>query len=86
MYDFAKEMNFDLKSVGKKSIRYRRHKITQITMLRVSASGVSRTKFLSSDPDEFCNSIKVSLQDNHAGNNSDMINEEIVAIVDKLLE
>ena len=51
----------------------------------VSASGVSRTKFLSSDPDELCDRLKLLLQEKHAGNNSDIINEEINAIVDKLL-
>ena len=30
--------------------------------------------------------IKLLLQEKHAGNNSDIINEEIIALVDKLLE
>ena len=50
------------------------------------ASGISKTIFLSSDPDELCNRLKILLQEKHAGNNSDIINQEIVAIVDKLLE
>ena len=49
------------------------------------ASGIS-TVFLSSDPDELCNRLKVLLQQKQAGNNSDLTNEEIIAIVDKLLE
>ena len=49
------------------------------------ASGVSKTIFLSSVPDELCDRIKLLLQEKQAGNNSDIINEEIVAIVDKLL-
>ena len=52
----------------------------------VSASGVSKTIFLSSDPDELCERLKLLLQEKHAENNSDIINQEIVAIVDKLLE
>ena len=52
----------------------------------LSASGVSKTIFLSSDPDELCNRLKLLLQEKHAGINSDIINDEIVAIVDKLLE
>ena len=52
----------------------------------VSASGVSKTIFLSSDRDELCERLKLLLQEKHAGNNSDIINQEIVAIVDKLLE
>ena len=87
MYDFAKEMHFDLKAVGKKPTRDK----TLIKSLKspgliVSASGVSKTIFLSSDPDELCNRLKLLLQEKHAGNNSDLINQEIVAIVDKLLE
>ena len=59
MCDFAKEMNFDLKAVGKKSTRDR----TFIELLKspgliVSASGVSKTLFLSSDLDELCNRLK----------------------------
>ena len=84
MYDFAKEMNFDLKAVGKKSTRDR----TLIKLLKspaIMASGVS-TIFLSSDPDELCDRIKLLLQEKQAGNNSDIFNQEIVAIVDKLLE
>ena len=51
-----------------------------------SASGVSKTIFLSSDSYELCKRLKFLLQKKQAGNNSDIINEEIVAIVDKLLE
>ena len=87
MYDFAKEMNFDLEAVGKKSTRDRTLiKLLKSPGLLVSASGVSKTIFLSSDPDELCNRLKLLLQEKHAGNNSDLINDEIVAIVDKLLE
>ena len=87
MYDFAKEMHFDTKALGNKSTRDR----TLIKLLRspglmVSASGVSKTIFLSSDPDELCDRLKLLLQEKHAGNNSDIINDEIVSIVDKLLE
>ena len=85
MYDFAKEMHFDLKAVGKKSTRDR----TLIKLLKspaITASGVSKTIFLSSDPNEMCDRLKLLLQEKHAGNNSNIINEEIVAIVDKLLE
>ena len=52
----------------------------------VSASGVSKTIFLSSDPYELCDRLNLLLQENHGGNNSNLINEEIVALVDKLLE
>ena len=52
----------------------------------VSASGVSKTIFLSSDPDELRARLKLLLHEIHAGKNSDIINQETVAIVDKLLE
>ena len=87
MYDFAKEMNFDQKAVGKKSIRDRTLiKLLNSPGLMVSASGVSKTIFLSSDANELCDRLKLLLQEKNAGNNSDIINDEIVAIVDKLLE
>ena len=50
------------------------------------ASGVSRTIILSSDPKELCDRLKLLLEEKHAGKYSDIINDEIVAIVDKLLE
>ena len=87
MYDFAKEMNFDLKAQGNKSTRERTLlKLLKSPGLMVSASGVSKTIFLSSDPVELCDRLKLLLQEKQAGNTSDIINEEIVAIVDKLLE
>ena len=52
----------------------------------VSASGVSNTKFLLSDPDKLCNRLSLLRQGKHAGINSNTINEETNAIVDKLLE
>ena len=87
MYDFAKEMNFDTKALGNKSTRHRTlKKLPKSPGLMVSASGVSKTIFLSSDPDGICDRIKLLLPEKQAGNNSDIIIQEIVAIVDKLLE
>ena len=87
MYDFAKEMHFDMKAVGKKPTRDKTLiKLLKSPGLIVSASGVSKTIFLSSGPDEPCDRLKLLLQEKHAGNNSDIINDEIVAIIDKLLE
>ena len=85
MYDFAKEMHFDERRVGNKSNRDK----TLINLLNspaIMASGVSKTIFLSSDPDELCDRLKLLLQEKYARINSFIINEEIVAIVDKLLE
>ena len=87
MYDFAIEMKIDTKALGNKSIRDRNLiKLLNSPGLMVSASGIPKTIFLSSDPNELCDRSKLLLQEKHAGNNSDIINQEIVAIVDKLLE
>ena len=87
MYDFAKEMHFDTKAQGRKPTRDKTLiKFFKSTGLIVSASGVSKTIFLSSDPDELCDRLKFLSQKKHAGNNSDIVTDEIVAIVDKLLE
>ena len=85
MYDFAKEMHFDLNAPGNKSTRDRKL-IKLLKSPAILASGVSKTIFLSSDLDELCNRLKLLLQEKHAGNNSDIINDENVAIIDKLLE
>ena len=87
MYDFAKEMHFDPKASGNKSTRDRKLiKLLNSPGLIVSASGVSKTIFLSSDANELCDRLKLLLQEKHSGNNSDIINEEIVVIIDNLLE
>ena len=84
IYEFAKEMNFNIKQKGRKRDRDR----TLIKLLKapaIIASGIT-TMFLSENPDELCNTLKTLLQEKYAGNNSDLINKKIVAIVDKLLE
>ena len=85
MYDFAKEMHFDRNATGNKSTRDRKL-IKLLKSPAIMASGVSNTIFLSSDPNELCDRLRLLLQKKHAGNNSDIINDEIVAIIDKLLE
>ena len=77
MYYFAKEMRFVV--------------ITPINLLKspgilISASGVSKTIFLSFDPDELCNRLTLLLQEEQVDNNSDIINEGIVVTLDKLLD
>ena len=85
IYEFAKELNYDTKSTGRPSTRH-----TSIIKIlespAIMASGVSKIIFLSSDPNELCDRLKILLQEKHAGNNSNITNEEIVAIIDKLLE
>ena len=87
LYDFAKGMNFDLKAQGNKSTRDKTLiKLLKSPGLLVSASGASKSIFLPSNPDELCNRLKLLLQEERLGINSDIINNEIVAVVDKLLE
>ena len=85
IYEFAKEMNYVTKSTGRPSIRHSSI-IKILESPAIMASGISKTIILSSDPNELCDRLKLLLQEKHAGNNSDIINDEIVAIVDKLLE
>ena len=87
MHDFAKEMHFDQKAVGNKSTPDRTLiKLLKSPGLIVSASGITKTIFLSSDPDELCDRLKLLLQERQAGNNSDIINNEVFAIIDALLK
>ena len=84
IYGFAKEMNFFIKRKGNKSDRDK----SIIGLLKspaIMAPGISRTIILSSDPNELCDRLKLLLQQKQAGNNSDIIKDKIVAIVDKLL-
>ena len=85
IYEFAKEMNFNIKEKGNKSDRDK----SIIRLLKspaIMASGVSKTIILSSDANELCDRLKLLLQEKHAGNNSGIINDESVAIVDKFSE
>ena len=85
IYEFAKEMNYDTKSTGRPSVRHN-SMIRLLDQPAIMASGISKTIILSSDPNEFCDRLKLLLQEKHGGNNSNLIDEEIVAIIDKLLE
>ena len=85
IYEFAKEMNYDIKSTGRPSVRHN-SMIRLLDKPAIMASGVSKTIFLSSDPNELCDRLKLLLQEKHGGINSNLIDDEIVIIVDKLLE
>ena len=85
IYEFVKEMNYDIKSPGRPSIRHD-SVVKILNSPAIMASGVSNIIILSSDPNELCDRLRLLLQEKHAGNNSDLINDEIITIVDKLLE
>ena len=84
IYELVKEKNFNIRQKGNKSDRDKSI-IRLLRSPRIMASGVT-TIFLSENADELCKRLKLLLQEKHAGNNSDIINDEIVAIIDKLLE
>ena len=84
MSDFAKELSFDEKTLGNKSTRDK-SLITLLQSPAIKVSGIS-TKFSPENPNELCDKLNFLLQEKQAGNNSDIIIEENIAIVDKPLE
>ena len=65
MYDFATELNFDVKTQGNKSSRGRTLiNFFKSSGLLVSASGISETNFLPSNPKELCDRLTILLQEN----------------------
>ena len=85
VYEFAKEMNFNIKKKGNKSGRDKSIK-RLLKSPAFMASGISKTIILLENPNDLCDRLRILLLEKHAGNNSDLYNEEIIAIVDKLLE
>ena len=81
IYEFLREMKYNIKQKGNKSNRDKSLK-RLFESPAIMASGVSKTIFLSSNLNELCDRLKFLLQEKHAGNNSNIIKEEIVAIVD----
>ena len=77
-------MNFNIEQKRNKSNRDK-STIRLLKSAATMASDISRTIFPSSGPNELCDRLRKLLQEKHAGNISDIINDEIVAIVDNLL-
>ena len=77
-------MHCDVKAPGNKSDKDR-SVLRLLEFLADMASEIASI-FLSSDPKELCDGLILILQEKKAGKISDMINEEINAIADKLLE
>ena len=84
IYEFAEEMKFDINNIGRKSPRDR-SLVELLNSPAIMASGISTT-FLPENPNELCDRLKLLLLEKQAGNNSDLINEETVAIFDELLD
>ena len=84
--EFAKKMKYNtVKNKGRPPVRHKSI-MRLLNQPPTTASGFTKTIILSSNPDELCNRLRLLIQEKHAGNNSDIINKESVAIVDKLIE
>ena len=57
IYEFAREMNYDIKRIGTPSVRHNSI-IKILESPAIMASGISRTIILSSDPNELCDRLK----------------------------
>ena len=85
-YDFAKAMDFDKTSSGNQSTRDRTPiKLHKSPGLMISASGISYTIFLSSNPNELGKRLKLLVK-KQGGIESNISNQEMVTINDNLLE
>ena len=84
LYEFAKEMYFDEKALGKKSTGGKL--LRRLLKSPAVMACVLFTRFSSSNPIELCDRIELLSQKEKAGYNSDIINEENNVISDKLLE
>ena len=84
LYDFVKEMILDEKVLGKKSNRDK-SLIRFLKSPAIMASGFS-TMFSPENPIKLCDRLKILLQEQRVGENSDLIVEEVVAIAVKLIE
>ena len=85
--DFSTEMHFDKKASSNKSTAEKTQiKLLKSPSLMITASGISKTVYLSSNPDELCRRLKLLIQKKQAGIISVKIDEEMVVLIDKLLE
>ena len=75
-------MRFDIKKKGRPSNR-EKSKIKLLSSPATIAS-VTSTVFVSSNPFELCDRLKLLLQEKQTGNNFNKNDEEFIAIVDRL--
>ena len=61
IYEFAKEMNYDIKSTGRPGTRHN-SMIRLLEQPNIMASRFSKTIIISSDPEELCDRLKLLLQ------------------------
>ena len=77
-------MNFDFKQKARPSNRDKSMKKV-LNSPATMASGIS-TIFLPENLIDLCDKLKILIHEKQAGNNSNIFNEEIVAIVEKVFE
>ena len=83
-YEFGKQLNVNMKQIGRNSNR----DLSLAKLFKLPAvmtSGIS-TIFLPSDLKGICDRLNLLLQEKRAGNNSDIIDDGIIAIADKSIE
>ena len=91
IYNFLKDMKYDLNYGDKKSKRYYFIKdlINQYTYRDQQSqlgSGFNQYVFLPSDPDELVDQLKLLYFEKVGENDNPMLSEQIIAIADKLLQ
>ena len=82
IYNFLKDMKFDLNYGDKKSSRYI---IIKYLFQPQLGSGI-KFVFLPCDPDELEDQLKLIVLEKVGGNDNPMLSEQIIAIADQLLE
>ena len=82
IYNFLKDMKYDLTYGDKKSSRYN---IIKYLFQPQLGSGI-KFVFLPSDPDELVDQLKLIVLEKVGGNDNTMLSEQIIAIADQLLE
>ena len=94
IYSFLNDMKYNINYGDKKSKRYYfikdlinqyiyQHIPYQLSQL---GSGFNQYVFLPSDPDELVDQLKLIVLEKVGGNDNPMLNEQIIAIADKLLQ
>ena len=84
IYEFEKEMSFDIRIIERKSNSYKSPK-TLLTSPAIIVSRIS-TMFHPKNPFELCDRFILLLQQKQAGKISHLIKEKLFGIVDKILE
>ena len=83
--NFLNDMNYNMNYGDKKSTRYCFIKDLYSGYQQLG-SGLSQYIFLPSDPDETVDKLKLLYFEKVGGNDSFSLNEQIIAVVDKLLK